>query len=112
MLIVHVRVAADGSVLPAGSVATTEKVCDPRVRPVYIFVPELHASTGPVSSLQANVDPVSVAWKVNVAVVSVVVDPSAGPVSMIVSGGEESSTYVRPLAEQADSLPAASVAVA
>ena len=52
------------------------------------------------------------AWNVNVDVVAVVVDPSAGPLSMIVSGGVESSTYVSPVVEQSDVLPAASVAYA
>jgi hypothetical protein len=36
-VIVHDCVAGDASVLPAGSVARTLKVCDPVARPLYVF---------------------------------------------------------------------------
>src|SRR5438067_8264386 len=55
---VHVNVAADASVLPARSVAATENVCWPSVRPVTLA--GLEQSDATVSIVQRKLEPVSV----------------------------------------------------
>ena len=66
----------------------------------------MHDAGGAVSSLQVNVEPATVEWKVSVAVVLVV--PRSGPESMTVSGTGGVVT-VTP-AVRAETLPAASYA--
>src|ERR671930_258741 len=55
--IVHVR-DTTALVFPAGSVARTEKVCEPEASPVY-DAGEVQAAHEPPSSLHSNVEPVS-----------------------------------------------------
>lgn len=90
---VNVRVAGVGSGLPAGSVATTEKVWAPSDNGP-IESGERHGAEAPPSMEHANVDPASVEPNSKVAVETVTVDPSAGPAVIVVSGGVESATQV------------------
>src|SRR3989304_2639595 len=77
------QVAADGSGLPAGSVATTVKLWSPLARPVYVLG-DVQAEVGAPSRLQAKDEPVSVAWNVKEAL-ELATGP-LGPQSMNVAG--------------------------
>ena len=88
---VQVRVAGDESMLPAASLARTEKVCEPLDRPVSTLGDE-HGANSPASSLHSNVEPASGVKNSNVAELEVVV--SDGPAVMNVSGGKVSGTEV------------------
>src|SRR5689334_19245854 len=61
---VNERVAGEGSVFPAPSVATTVKVCAPSARPEYAFG-DVHDAKPPASSLHWKVEPASVELKAN-----------------------------------------------
>src|SRR5436309_481453 len=89
---VQVRDAGLGSVLPAGSVALTVNVWLPSARPVYVLG-EVQAATLPPSSVQPNVEPVSLELNPKVAVSEVAVPD--GPASIVVSGGPVSTVTVR-----------------
>jgi hypothetical protein len=80
---VQPRVAADASALPAASVALTEKVCDPRARPLYALG-EVQAPQELESSLHLKVEPLSLEPKARLARVEVVV--LAGPELIVVLG--------------------------
>jgi hypothetical protein len=106
---VQLRLAGVASVLPAASMARTRKVWVPVVSPVYERG-ELQAAYAVVESSEHwNVDPLSLALNVNVALVLVVVEPAAGPPVMVVLGGAMSTVHVR-LAALGSVLPAASIA--
>jgi hypothetical protein len=105
---VHWWVAGVGSVLPAGSVARTWKSCRPGASPVY-GRGEVHAVKGAPSRAHSNVDPVSLAEKMNVAVVMLV--GWSGRESMVVSGGVVSAWIVQAnVAGVGSVFPAGSVA--
>src|SRR3990172_1630062 len=93
---VQLQLAADGSWLPAGSVATTVKLWSPLARPVYVLG-DVQAEVGAPSRLQAKDEPVSVAWNVKEALELATVP--LGPESMIVSGAVWST--VTPWASEA-----------
>src|SRR5215213_8798513 len=59
---VKARLAGVASVLPAGSVARTEKVCAPSGSPA-TALGELHADHEPLSTRHSKLDPPSVAAK-------------------------------------------------
>ena len=103
-LIVQVKLAGVGSVLPAGSVARTWKVWLPLTKPLYVvgLVQEVKALP---SWLQANVLPGSVAVNANVALVLVLV--SGGAEVMFVSGAMVSMTQLK-LAGEGSMFPAGS----
>jgi hypothetical protein len=86
---VQVRTAGVGSVLPAGSVALTSKVCPPSARALYV-TPLVQDTKTPVSSLHSKLLPASLAVNVNVALVSLVAPK--GPVAIAVSGAATSTT--------------------
>jgi hypothetical protein len=90
--IVHVRVAGEASRFPTPSVARTRNVCDPAASPLN-DLGLAHAVNAPASSEHANVEPTSVAEKLNVA--EVVLLRSAGPLRIVVSGGVVSTVQVR-----------------
>jgi hypothetical protein len=105
------RVAGVGSVLPAESVAATERLYAPSARVLNVFG-EVQAAAVPVvlpgpSRVQAKDAPLS-ALNPNVGVASLV-NPD-GPESMVVSGVLV-STVNEPVAAVGSALPAASVAV-
>ena len=81
---VQVRLAGVGSGLPAGSVAPDGEGVRPSARPLYALG-EVHPAGAPPSSVQAKVEPVSLALNANVADA----EPSVpdGPESIVVSGG-------------------------
>jgi len=83
-VIVQVWLAGVVSLLPAGSVALTSKVCSPVDKSEYAFG-ELQELKLPPSRRQSNVDPASLEEKVKDALVLVVV--SDGPSMIVVSGG-------------------------
>jgi hypothetical protein len=85
---VHVRVAGQGSTLPAASLARTENVCEPMLRPVYALGLEHDAHAEPSSLHSKPVTPTSsLPSNEKDAEVEVVEEPSAGPAVMLVSGG-------------------------
>src|SRR5438067_13859101 len=102
---VHVNVAADASVFPAASVARTSKVCGPSARLEYEEPVSGHGAKLPVSSLQSKVDPDSLEWKVKSAEAEL--DGLGGVISIVVSGGVVSMTYV--VSAQSEALPSGSV---
>ena len=104
--IVQVWVAGVASVLPAGSVARTRKVCAPRARPVRSRG-LVQAANGAASSEHSNVEPASVAEKAKVALVLCVV---AGGADVIVVFGGAVSTVQERVAGVGSVLPAGSVA--
>ena len=83
-LTVQVCVAGLGSALPPASIAVTSKVCGPAARPDS-GQGEAHGADAPLSSLQRNVEPCSVAWNWNVAAEDCV--SGGGPESITVFGG-------------------------
>ena len=101
---VKVRLAGVASVLPAASVARTEKVCGPSVS-VAVVCGELHAVKASLSTRHSKLAPGS-DEKSNVGVASRV-NP-VGPASIVVSGGIVSTVNVR-VAAVVSVLPAASV---
>src|ERR671923_278204 len=104
--IVQLLEAGVWSVLPAWSVARTEKVWEPELKPEYVWGEE-HGSKLPESSWHSNVALGSSEEKVNVASVEVVVPE--GPESIVVSGAAVSTVQVR-VSGVWSVLPAASVA--
>ena len=104
---VHVKSAAVASTFPAASIACTWKVCGPTARPVKV-VGEVHVANASPSSAHANVEPGSLAEKVKLALLLVVV--AAGPESIVVSGGTASTTVQVWVAGVGSTLPASSVA--
>src|SRR4051812_46028093 len=92
-LTVNVRVAGVGSVLPAASVAATEKVCRPAATPA--AKRRSHDIRGIASATQANVDSVSDEAQVNAGASVLIVAPSAGPEVIVVSGATVSTLNVR-----------------
>ena len=112
MSTVKVRLAGVGSVLPAGSVARTSKVCGPSAS-ADVVNGVVQAANAAASTRHSNVEPASVEVKVKVGRVVVGRAARAGPPVMEVSGGWLSSTVetvkVR-LAGVGSTLPAASMA--
>ena len=108
-LTIQVLEAGVGSVLPAASVAFTEKVCEPFASAVY-EAGEVHAVKAAPSRLQANVEPASV--DVNGIDASAVATVPVGPPVIVVSGGVVSATFTIQVlvAAEPSVLPAASVA--
>ena len=108
---VHVRVAGDGSTLPAASFALTENVCAPDASPAAALGDE-QADQSSASSLHSKPEPGSVEENSKDAVLEVVVP--AGPKVIKVSGGVVSGTVVSTVhvrvAGEASMLPAESVA--
>src|SRR5512133_3484994 len=86
-------VAGVASVLPAASVARTAMPCMPSVRP-WVVHGLVHAAQAPESSWHWNVDPLSLAVKANVGVLSVVVP--AGPDVIVVFGAVVSPAGAEP----------------
>jgi hypothetical protein len=85
--VVHVRVAGEGSV-PFLSVARTANVCVPVARFESVCVaPPLQSPNAPLSTAQENLLDGVVALNANATVVSLLDDPSAGPLVIVVSGG-------------------------
>jgi hypothetical protein len=82
----QVSLAGVGSTLPSASVARTEKLCDPKLKPEYAFG-DPHERHLEASSLHWKVEPDSVAMKPKLAEVTVVGDGGAAVIS--VSGGVE-----------------------
>jgi hypothetical protein len=103
---VQVKVAGLASVLPAGSVARTLKVCEPSARPVY-GCGLVQAEKPPPSSWQAKVEPGSLEVKSNAALAEAV---SAGGFEVIVVFGATASTVHVWTAGVASTLPAGSIA--
>ena len=103
---VHVRVAGDGSRLPATSVARTDHVCDPSDNPLSARG-DAHATQAPVSSLHSKLAAVSVAENEKLAALEATVPD--GPVTIDVSGGVVSTVQLR-VAGDGSTLPAASTA--
>ena len=93
--IAHSWTAAVGSTLPAASIARTRKVWSPTARPVY-STGETHGAEAP-SSAQLKVESGSLDEKVKVALVSF---ESAGPESIVVSGGVVSADTTVQLVER------------
>ena len=85
---VHSQVAGVGSAFPDGSIARTSSTCSPPASSS-TSCGETHEANEPPSSAHSNVEPNWLEAKVNVAVVLVV--PSAGPVSTVVSGAVASA---------------------
>ncbi len=92
--------------LPAASVARTEKVCEPSVSAASVSG-EVHDPNEPLSTLHSNVEPVSLEENSNVGVLSLVAPD--GPAVIDVSGAAVSTVIVR-VAGEASVLPEASVA--
>ena len=103
---VKVRVTGVWSVLPAASVARTEKVCSPSAS-VASVRGVVHGSNAPASIRHSNVEPGSLAKNVNCGVVWRVVP--LGPSSIAVFGAAVSTVNDR-LAGVGSVSPAASVA--
>jgi hypothetical protein len=82
-LMVQLRPAGEASVLPAASVALTEKACEPTVKELYSRG-ELQALQGPESSLHWKLEPLSLEEKPKLALVEMVVP--GGPERIVVSG--------------------------
>ena len=104
-----VRVAGVASVLPTASVARKETVCEPLARSANVFgLPQVVKAA--LSSLHSSllVSP-AVPWKAKVADLVRIVEPAAGPESIVVSGAVVSTLNVR-VAGVASMLPAASIA--
>src|SRR4051812_16652993 len=97
------RPALAGPMLPAASVARTWKVCIPTGSPVAVYG-DVQRKNAPVSRRHSNRAPASGEENVNVGGLPV------GPSPTTICGETESSTYALPLGEQAETLPAASVA--
>ena len=85
---VNVRDAGLASTLPTASIARTENVCAPSTRPLRARG-EPQTSKAPPSSLHSNelVSSTGSPAKVKVAVGTAIVEPSAGPPVIVVSGG-------------------------
>ena len=81
---VNARVAGVSSVLPALSVARTAKVCSPLARPA-IGCGDVQGTNAAASSLHSNVEPASLAEKVN----------DGGPPSIVVCGAIVSTVNSR-----------------
>ncbi len=86
---VKLRVASEASVLPAASLALTEKVCEPSESPVSSFGDE-QAAQAPASSLHSKLDPSSVEEKEKLAELDAVTPD--GPPEISVSGAAVSTT--------------------
>ena len=71
--------------LPAASLARTSNVCAPSLS-VAVVNGVLQDANAPASTLHSNVEPASVELKPNVGVLSLVVEPFAGPLVIEVSG--------------------------
>jgi methylmalonyl-CoA mutase cobalamin-binding subunit len=80
---VQLRLAGEASVLPAASVALTEKVCEPIVSELY-SLGELQLLQGPESSLHSKLELLSLEAKPKLALVEVVA--AAGPERIVVLG--------------------------
>jgi hypothetical protein len=89
-------VAGVASVLPAVSVARTAMPCMPSARALVVHG-LVHAAQAPESSRHWNIEPLSLAVKANVGVLSVVVP--VGPDVMLVFGAVVSAAGVLPAAE-------------
>ena len=101
-------VAGDWSVLPAASVARTRNTCGPAARPVYVLG-DVQGKYGPSSIEQANVEPASLAVKLNVALTLLVVAAGA-PAPIVVCGAVVSVTVQANVAGVGSMLPSASTA--
>src|SRR5206468_7081463 len=88
---VQLKLNGVGSGLPAVSVAVTVKAWLPGAKPLYVTEPLLQAAAASLSSWQTKVAP-SVAWKVKVAVLLLVMP--FGAVSISVSGAWMSMVHV------------------
>ena len=86
---VKVREAGEGSVLPAGSIARTSRVCEPSAS-CAVVCGELQAAKAPVSTRHSKLEPVSEEENVKFGVGSLIVP--VGPESIVVSGGKDSAT--------------------
>jgi hypothetical protein len=86
--IVQAELAGVASVLPAWSVARTANVWLPTLRSVSV-TGEAHVANAPPSVEHSNVEPVSLAEKVSVALVLAV--EAFGPESIVVSGAVRSA---------------------
>ena len=77
------------STFPAPSIARTLNVCWPSasVAVVCLAPGPLHGPNAPPSIRHSKVEPASLEEKPNVGVGSAVVEPSAGPEVIVVSGG-------------------------
>ena len=111
---VNVRVAGLASVFADESVARTLNVCEPFAS-VAVVCGELQAANEPPSIEQAKLEPASFEEKPKVGVVSDVVEPAAGPLSIVVfgavvSGGALVSTVKLRVAGVVSLLDAASMA--
>lgn len=84
---VQVRVASDGSTLPAASIARTEKVCVPSESPLSAFGEE-HEAQLPESSLHSKLEPASLEENAKLSELELVVPE--GPAVMEVLGAEVS----------------------
>src|SRR6266508_4429920 len=102
----HVHVSGVASVLPAGSVARTSKVCRLSVRPLTLCG-LVHGANEPPSIRHSKVEPVSDELNVNVGVAAL--DGSAGLATMVVFGAVRSTSTLRIALE---GCPALSVATA
>jgi hypothetical protein len=89
---VHACVAGLSSVFPAASVARTRSSCAPSPRPVYSFG-EAHDTNAAPSSEHSNVAPASLAARVRLAEVLVVL--AAGPDGIVVCGAVESTVQLQ-----------------
>jgi len=103
---VNERTTGDSSVLSAASVARTLTECAPSASADVVHGLE-HADHAPSSTRQANVEPASLAEKVNVGVASFV--RPDGPLSMVVFGAAVSTVKLCD-AGVASTFPAGSVA--
>ena len=85
---VNVREAGEASTLPTASIARTENVCSPSLRPDSARG-EPHTVNAPPSSLHSkeSVSSTGSPTKVNAADVVAIVEPAAGPPVITVSGG-------------------------
>jgi hypothetical protein len=103
---VQLWAAGLASVLPAGSVARTWKVCGPELRPVY-GLGEVQAVKAAPSSEHWKLEPVSL--DENVKFAPVLFDSAGGPESIVVCGSEVSTVQLYE-AGLASLFPAGSVA--
>jgi hypothetical protein len=107
---VNVRVAGEGSVFPAASVARTETVCEPSLSDGVVHG-LVHVTHAPLSTRHWKVEPLSLELNPNAGVGSLV--GPLGPEVMVVCGGVVSAGALIVqlcVAGEASVLPAASVA--